>query len=264
MMRELSKKKLGLAVAAGLGLMAAGSAANAATITFKLVPTDSTVVQNAGDVVHFNVIASVQSGDTSSANDGYLQGAFSVTSTESAAPAGALGDVVPLTLNTTQANGSNGVLDGSVSQAGTQANLDGNPDLELGSNNGASTAGFVIANAGTSTKLGSGTTLTGTTDFLLGTGSWTYAGGDNAGATTNLGIAMRLNPSNLASGRTVQFTSDGTAYAVKGDGSNSNPAGAVVATQGFTVTVAGVPEPTSLGLLGLGAMGLLTRRRRNA
>ena len=39
-----------------------------------------------------------------------------------------------------------GVLDGSVSQAGSQANLDGNPDLEVGSNTGSSPAGFVIAN----------------------------------------------------------------------------------------------------------------------
>jgi hypothetical protein len=255
MMREFSMKKLGLAVMAGLGLTVAASSANAATITLKLVPTGGTTVTNAGDTVSFHVIASIGNTDGNNTNDGYLKSFFSVTSTEAAGAAGAAGNQSQLTYSSQE--------DTSRSQQGTVQNLDGNADLEVGSNDPSVGANYVAPFSGTSAKFGTGNT-TNPTDLDLGTMTWTYNGGSNPGATSALAIALRVAPGlgTLAANRTVGFTQDGTNYTLKGDGTSSTPAGASVSTQGFTVTV--TPEPTSLGLLGLGAMGLLARRRRNA
>ena len=91
------------------------------------------------------------------------------------------------------------------------------------------------------------TTSAGTTnvDSRLGTGTSTI----NANANTNIGTSQTLAALNIGAGATVVL------------GASPSPA------EGFEfaggeAAVAAVPEPTTVGLLLVGALGMLARRRR--
>jgi len=260
MMREFSKKKLGLAVLAGLGATAAANSADAALITFKLVPTsvtnggsivggNVTIPATAGTVVTFDVIASIADPDGNHANNGFGQQQSSLLSTE-AASTGLFGNIASVTTSNV----------GDTNSGGLSQDLDGHAqDNEVGSNN-VSVGTNYFTNVMTATPFVFGTgsgAPNSTTDFNLGTTTWTAGSNLTDGNTTAISMAMRVATGNISSANTVKYSIDGTNHAEKG--SNAN-----IATSGFTITVAAVPEPTSVGLLGLGAMGLIARRRRPA
>jgi len=247
MMRELFRNKLGLAVLAGLGLSAAASSANAALITFEVrtagTGLHAATVANPGDVVNLELVAHVQNNDADHANDGFSllhSGMLSVDS-------GLLGNEAPFTLN-----GS--LLDTGVSATGSQLNRDANPDLEIGGTDVNVQTGWIVFSTGTSTKFGSGAGA-GTTDFLLGTTTWTYTGGTGS---TSLNIDFRVRTTGVAAAKQlVKYTTDGVAHS---EDAGTAP-GNVNAMLGAPVVVNVVPEPAALGLLGLGGLAALRRRR---
>jgi len=259
MMRELFRNRMGLAVLAGLGLSAAASSANAALITMDMRvqggPAKGPVVITApGQTVTFEIWAQVQNNDGNRANDGFLQSQGNALSAEDA---GLLsGDLAPVVLNTS-------LLDNAVSSGGTAQNLDAlATDNEVGSLVVNTQAGFIVLNAGTSTKFGSGAG-TGPTEFLLGTTTWTAETVPGVNSTDSINFGLRQSTSTLAAGRNYQFTSDGVAFAVRWDGRDST--GAIVpnavAVGDAIPLVTAVPEPAALGLLGLGGLAALRRRR---
>jgi hypothetical protein len=248
----LNRKRMwATALAAGLGLSssAASDDAEAALITFDLRVAGggkSASVTTSGQAVSLELYAVVQNGDNNHNNDAFQLVHTSLVSSE--LPTGLMGDLAPVSLNT-----AGSFLDGSLSQAGTAQNLDADVlDKEVGGTNPSDPAGYVIASTGTSAKFattGAGSTPT---EFLLGTTTWTFTG---AGVgPTSLNYALRVKTDGLAQTRQlVKFVTDGsTPFSLQ----SNDPQIAV----GDAVVVS-VPEPATLGLLGLGALGFMGRRR---
>ena len=130
------------------------------------------------------------------------------------------------------------------------------------------TATLAANTSGTLTKVGNGTlTLTGTQGYnALTTSAGTtnvntsFTGGTatvNANATTNFNASQTLGALNIGAGAVVTFGSGVPFAAVGADGKDSSPS---FASGGSVI----VPEPGSLALLIVGALGVLGRRRRQA
>jgi Ca2+-binding RTX toxin-like protein len=187
----------------------------------------SAEVQSVGDVVTLEFWAQVQNLDGNHANDGFQLVHTNLVSVEPA-ETGLSGNIALPAFNTT-------LINTGFSSRGTQNNLDGHADLEVGSSNPSSAPGHVVASASLSGTFGSGSG-SGTTDFLLGTTTWTYTGGSTP---TSLNFALRVNTSgNALAQKTVKFYTDSAQQtALRGD-SASIALGAPV-----QISVPGSPEP---------------------
>lgn len=147
-------------------------------------------------------------------------------------------------------------FNGSGSQVGTPIDIDSDGDLDVtGSNPNLSTGFFIGRNAaGFSTdgqRLGEGET------FLACNATFTVgAGADGSTVVDWLQHRTATGGNNLAWGT---FLVDGN----NGGTTPSNPTNTPISTTGG-VTLQVVPEPSGLALAGLGVLGLLARRKKNA
>jgi hypothetical protein len=257
--RFMKKAALAAAVAVGMASWAHAS------LVVDLVATNGTAgdvtvaangasaqVKQVGDVVNFNIVATVTGTQTVNTAQG-LQTIVGAVLSNLTAGGSAIGDM--------GSGGATSIVPNSTfntitTQKGALQDVNSQPGLDAGGAPSDTTNGdFVIfssgptaataasAPSGTASQNGSATT------FILGTGSWTVTSISGTGATT-------LNWEY----RTPSFANRAAAWQEDGQTVNDKN-GVYTAGPGIAVNVA-APEPGTLALLGLGGMGLLLRRRR--
>lgn len=186
-------------------------------------------IANVGDTVSLNIYADPQGADSNLTNEGFK----SIFGKLVSGNGGLLGN---LSLSLTSA------FSGANSQAGLVQDLDGDGDLDVGGTVTNTSANWVYARTDLSP-------VAPGDRFLIATATFT--------ATSNLG-STSVNFLNRLPGSTNNgdgnWREDG---APKADLTFSG--GSIVS--GTPITISAVPEPTSLGLLGLSAIAALRRRR---
>lgn len=248
--------------AAALALVVSTPHSNAATITFDLRAIGGTATianpKNAiptalGQTVTLGLYAQIANADGDHSNDGYILANFSIESSEDPVIS-FRGNLSSVTLNTD-------VVDPGLSQVGVVQDLDdvtpdSEDDLEVGGTDPSQITGYIIPSNGTSTRFGAGSGA-GPTEFLLGTMTWTQNGALGfTGVDVNYFLRVRTDGS-ISNKQTVKYRTDGVLKSVAGDNSNS-PTGEI--SIGAPVYI-GVPEPSALSLLGVGALAALRHRR---
>ncbi|MGH7180099.1 MAG: PEP-CTERM sorting domain-containing protein [Tepidisphaeraceae bacterium] len=231
---------------AGAALVGLGAAAANAALTIDVVAVGSTGTSvisgggksvtgmGVGDVITFDVFARLPNADGNAANDNVniVWASFLSTNIGGGAVLGTMSMVTP-----------DAAFLGLGHQNGVQQDLDTDTDLDLGSNVNTSGVNFYGSRAtvgapgpaGANQKLG---TLTMTITSLLG-GTETDVNARKRQTTTGYNFTEdgvpTINSNNVALGTPVVFTGGG---------------GGVI------------PEPATMGLVALGALGTLARRRR--
>jgi hypothetical protein len=234
----------------------------AGTDTFGSATKSATVTN--GQVVTLDLYAVLNGSDGTRTNDGFERSIGSFASSNG----GLLGEFRSGT-NGTDTTTVNNVspFKGTGAAAGRASDLDGDGDLDVGSNQTSGLAVpfpwfFAYTEAGNGVKVlgtGAGNVL----EFVIGQILFTV--GNNTGETS-LNYVPRVQTDGGSAGpRHSLFRIDGVDYAIKADGSGVK--GGTTAVTGAmsvgvpVVLVNEVPEPASLGLLGIGAAALLRRRK---
>jgi hypothetical protein len=106
------------------------------------------------------------------------------------------------------------------------------------------TAGLVVTNPTTNEAHGGSTSVSGVTNSL-GTGTWSLTTSASGFSTTS--TTYRISVDNTLLAESLGAQAAGSAYTAKKD---------------FTIIITTIPEPASLGVLALGSLGLLARRRK--
>jgi len=249
------------ATVTGGGTVTAGS--NGKTVT-GVVP---------GSVVTMDLFARITGANSTQAITDNGDGTFSTQNDDSlqilvgsfkSATGGLKGDIAKLTTSTQNPV----VWNGAGSSAGTQLDSDGDTDLDIGQYNSTDSATMWIGRSADKTGVvydGNGGKLyssngannaknsiisPSTSELYMGSIKFTVA----AGATGAADVNFVLRPQ--SSGTAALWFEDGSAA-----GKDPYTPGAF--SLGTPVNIAGsaVPEPASIGLLGIASVGLLARRR---
>ena len=204
----------------------------------------------AGSVVSFDIFAVIVGTNTSTADDKFISVAGSWRSSNG----GLLGDIAADLFRSVTDPETGDVLtpgfDGLGSSVGLQQDLDGDGDLDVGSNTDSNAenfwaARFALAPAGS----GAGSLSPTTGGRRIGFGTFTVDGGGISSTLINFdGRSATTSANYFQDGQTVQQpSSDGLVpLSVSGDGGGG----------GGTV-----PEPATLSLAGLAGLALVRRRR---
>lgn len=265
--RRFSSRALKTAVCGSvLGLVGAVMvpSAKASLVTLELVPTSiasgtgtitgQNVVMAGPGTINFNIVTVIHGSNGSAADDGTEQFGLSILS-DSGGALGLLTAAVQSPFNA--ATAQNGT------PTGTPVGTDIGPDRPASTNN-LTTQIFWAQSQSASPVLGTAAT-TGDFAQVIGTGTYTVDG--TLGSTT-VDPLPHIDSRSTALGRTIEVEVDGTVYSLNGNGTGivlsgpgTIPAGAID-TVGGSINVTVAPEPASIGLAGLGGLGMLLRRRR--
>jgi len=245
-----------MAVSANAALITYGIRAIGVTGQAILNSGTDVTVQNAGDTVILQIYADITNNDGNAQNDGFINASTAILSKENAGGVnqgnlgnGAVGNGTYIALGSQMA--------GATSVQPAQAVLDGG-GLDLGANTG--TSGYAVfggTNAPAET-FGTGPT-TGApaiTEFILGTTTWTTTTAGNNGVIDFSTVQLNLLEAAGASGAKFNFENDGSSHSLHGSDAN-------IALGGGVIIHAPVPEPATIGILGMALAGLALRRRRN-
>jgi len=234
--KRISSMLLGGAAVAGLSSAAQASltydlrAALSSNVNNPIVDGKNVTVNQASGTITFNVFAVVVAPDNGNALDeGFVAGNGNFLSTG------------PTHGNLVAARGP--LYLGTGGSDGTVQDLDGDGDLDVGGTNTTGAANFFNPRVGTAP-----TPIMGSSQ-LVGTVVMTLTGG--LGATT---VNFQVKPGNPLG--TAQWIENGVSTIA---GSGNPPA---VFQAGSPVNLNSVPEPTTIGLIGLAGLGMLARRRK--
>lgn len=254
---RLSRNAVQKAVAGvviGSGLAVAGAAQAGMIYDLRFADGSHTQVAQAGQTYHLQLWVQVTGSDGNHANDA-LNSASDIEMLSNQASGGAItsGGLQNAAL-VAPWDGLNG------SQVGTSSDLNGDGVIDWGSSStGSGNTNYMIARP----TGGAAQVAGGSVGLEVDANTWEYeiatfdflAGTVGSGTTTI--SSVHPNVASFPAFSLLLGSIDGTSYKVtSGSGSASNPAW----NNGVTFTA--VPEPASLSLLGLGALGLLGRRRK--
>jgi hypothetical protein len=199
-------------------------------------------VTNVGQTITLDLYAQVTGATGNGAAEGYQEGFGSVLSSAGGNITGSLSSSFVAPFNAPGA------------QAGLQQTLDADSDLDLGSNATAHSTDFFFARAASMQTTG-GTAITDGTEFKIASFTFTVQTVGSFGDLTPISINFQVP--NFSNGLDIEALWQQDGQVMDSNGLN----GGVQPTVGAAVMV-GVPEPSALGLLLVGAAGAFARRRR--